>query len=305
MLRAIVFTIGICLACTSYAAEFTYNENVQVGADQGTDLLADGKTWLRTMTTPLDEARREPTYKVFTHIFDFDGKEPITKGAGGKYTHHRGMFIGWSDTLVGDVDYDTWHMSNCTQHHAEWLSLKPAADKATQVNRVEWRAPDGKPFIQEKRTITAHAGGKGIRVFDFQSVLESKAGPIKLRGDLQHAGMQVRMANEVVDHQDSTQYTMPEEAEGHDDDRVTGAWWMCCSPVVGGKRYWVLHMTPQTHPYGVPVYSIRGYARFGAFFEPDLAEGTPLELNFRILLSDHELDPAACERLYQEYVGAK
>jgi hypothetical protein len=60
-------------------------------------------------------------------------------------------------------------------------------------------------------------------------------------------------------------------------------------------------MTPKDHPTGEPVYSIRRYARFGAFFEPDLEEGTPLVLNFRIVLSQSELDQKACEALYKAY----
>ena len=43
-----------------------------------------------------------------THVLDFDGKEPITE-VYGKYTHHRGLFIGWKDTIVNGVDFDTWH----------------------------------------------------------------------------------------------------------------------------------------------------------------------------------------------------
>nr|MCU0875452.1 PmoA family protein [Pirellulaceae bacterium] len=38
--------------------------------------------------------RFQDTYKPFLHVLDADGKEPITKGPGGFYTHHRGIFIG-------------------------------------------------------------------------------------------------------------------------------------------------------------------------------------------------------------------
>ena len=60
-------------------------------------------------------------------------------------------------------------------------------------------------------------------------------------------------------------------------------------------------MTPQDHPTGVPVYSIRRYARFGAFFESDLAQDKPLTVRFRILVSEAELDQAACQALYEAY----
>ena len=58
------------------------------------DITHDGKTVARVMTA-YDESTPESkheTYKVYTHIFDKHGKAPITKGAGGAFTHHRGIF---------------------------------------------------------------------------------------------------------------------------------------------------------------------------------------------------------------------
>ena len=291
------------LAASASGVQFSFDIDPELGNDTGLDLLGDGAVWLRTMTTELDPERREETYKVYTHIFDFDGEAPITKGAGGKFTHHRGMFIGWNHTKVGDTEYDTWHMKSCAQHHMGWVELAPGEDNATQVEVVDWRDDAGEPFIREVRAITALPGPDGSRIFDFQSTLISLRGAIQLRGDLQHAGMQVRMANEVSEHEDSTNYILPAGIEEQDDNRVEGAWWTCCSPVVRDKRYWIMHMTPRDHPTGVPVYSIRRYARFGAFFEPDLAEGEPLTVRFRILLSENELDQARCQQLYDAYSG--
>ena len=36
------------------------------------------------------------TYKPIFHVMNPQGTAPITKGAGGDFTHHRGWFIGWS-----------------------------------------------------------------------------------------------------------------------------------------------------------------------------------------------------------------
>lgn len=289
----------IILAITGLAApalEFTFEEKPGELV-----LLGDGKPWLSTQTPAFDRASREETYKVFTHVYDFEGEAPITKGAGGKYTHHRGMFIGWRDTVVGGAHYDTWHMKDNYQKHVKWASTKAKDGKAIQVEEVHWCTLKGDPFIKETRTITAGPGPDGTRLFTFESVLESLEGSIQLRGDLQHAGMQVRMANEVSEHEDSTRYIFPAGAEELDDDKVPAAWWMCCSPVVRGERYWVMHMTDKDIPGNkAPVYSIRRYARFGAFFEPDIEKDTPLTMRFRVLLSGKELDQARCEELYKQ-----
>lgn len=273
----------------------------------GADLRVDDVVWLRTMITPHDatsQATREITYKVYTHILDFAGDAPITKGPGGKFTHHRGLFIGWNHTMVRGERYDTWHMSNSYQEHAAWQEQTSGNEQARQAQQIRWNMLKGDTILDETRVIDAKKGENGLRVIDFSSTLQSRAGDIQLRGDLHHAGMQVRLANEVSEHEESTQYILPEGAEERDNDGVFGAWWMCCSAVVRDKRYWLIHMTPPNHPTGQPVYSIRRYARFGAFFEPDLKEGQPLDLSFRVIVSEKELDRAACQRLYDEYAAA-
>jgi len=272
--------------------------------DVSKDLSVGGTPWLRTMITPFDQAREEETYKVYTHVLDFAGEKPITKGPGGLYSHHRGLFIGWKDTLVNGEDCDTWHMPNCLQNHVEWVSVDEGDTASKQVETVSWTTRDGKPFIQEERTIKAAASPEGYRIIDFESELRSVAGDIELKGDLQHAGMQIRMADEVSEHQDTTEYILPEGATENANDEVVGGWWACGSMVVGGKRYWIAHMTPPDHPGGQPVYSIRRYARFGAFTEHTLKEGTPLHLRYRCVVSEKALTRTDCEKLYQDYADA-
>ncbi|GMU93063.1 MAG: hypothetical protein AMXMBFR4_21210 [Candidatus Hydrogenedentota bacterium] len=292
--RGMICIVGVWGLSTTDAFEFAERPD-------RLDLVHEGKVWLSTITPQHDPNNREETYKVYTHVFAFDGSAPLTKGPGGLYTHHRGLFIGWKDTWVGGVDYDTWHMDNCYQKHVEWTELKTGNDAATQVEQLEWRTLDETAFIKEIRSITAFPAQDGSRVIDFESTLTSVSGDIQLKGDLHHAGMQIRMAQEVADHQDSTQYILPEGATQEANDKVPAAWWVCCSPVIAGKRLWIVHMTSPELVTGRPVYSIRRYARFGAFFEPTLLEGNPVTFRFRIVVSEKELDRAACQGLYDEY----
>ena len=248
-------------------------------------LLQDGKPWLSTVVAPYDAAKRDDTYKVFTHIYNFEGTAPITKGGGGKYPHHRGMFIGWKKTTVDGRTFNPWEMSDAYQQHVEWLK-KEAGAAAVQSQKIEWRGNDGTALVNETRTITAAPGADGARVFDFESVLTAPAGvkKVELRGDVQHAGMHVRLANEVSEHEDTTEYIIPEGATEEVNVEVKGVWWVCCSAIVDGKRWWVLHMTDPSLPTGAPDYSVRKYARFGAFFQPDLTPDQPLDLKFRVIV---------------------
>jgi len=297
-MRAMTIALAmVATGCAGAAQEFEF--------EQGLDLRVHGQPWLRTLTTPHLRKHHETTKKVFTHIYDFQGEAPITKGAGGKYSHHRGLFIGWKDTLVNDRDYDTWHMPECYQEHREWKALEAHADRVRQVETVGWFTPEGDRFIKEERRIAVSEHPRGYRVIDFASTLHSEAGSIPLRGDLQHAGMQVRLANEVARHERTTRYLLPEGAKERSDDKVVGGWWACCSAEVRGTRYWVLHMTPPDHPTGEPVYSIRRYGRFGAFFEHTLEEGEPFEVHFRVVVSQETLSHRACERLYTTYAESR
>lgn len=267
------------------------------------DLHVTGQPWLRTVTPDYEPRgrEREETYKVFTHLYNFDGDALLTKGSGGLYTHHRGLFIGWMDTSFGDQTVDTWHMRGCYQTHLEWLEQEVGESESRQVELIEWRDRSDVPFIRETRTIAARVGEGGLRIVDFQSRLEAVDHPVTLRGDLQHAGMQIRLANEVSDHPETTQYILPDIAEVQEDDEVVGAWWAGCNADIGDNRYGFIHMTRPDHPTGVPVYSIRPYGRFGAFSEHEVEPGEPLVLNYRIVVSDAPMDRPACDALYKAY----
>jgi len=272
------------------------------GFESSMRLELGGQTWLETMTTPFHPEREEETTKVFTHVYDFAGEAPITKGPGGRFSHHRGMFIGWRHTHVGDEDYDTWHMrgTNVQQHRA-WERLSGGGEEAVQVQHIDWAPRDGEPFIQERRTIRIAPDDAGRRVIDFTSELTALHSDIQLRGDSHHAGMQIRMSNEVTEHEDTTEYILPEGAEFIENEEVTGANWLCGSFLVGGKRYWVIHMTaPDIVGEGF-LYSTRLYGRFGAFWEPDLPEGQPQEFRFRLVISESPLDRETCQQLYDAW----
>ena len=88
-----------------------------------------------------------------------------------------------------------------------------------------------------------------------------------------------------------------------ENDEVSDAWWAVCNAEIGGKKYWVMHMTPPDNPTGIKLYSIRPYARFGAFFEPDVKKDHPLTLTFRIVVSETPIDQARADTLYHEYAS--
>lgn len=294
-------SLAMMLACVATAC----GAQGPVEEPEGRDIKGpDGAPWLRLMTPEYDRKNREGTYKTYTHLLDFNGEGLLTKGAGGKFSHHRGLYIGWNKTQTEDREYDSWHMKNCFQQLNGEVAIEETDDAVHLSFQVDWRPIQGEAFVREDREHHLFAGPNGARIVDFVSTLHAIGGPIALRGDLQHAGMQIRLANEVSEHEETTEYILPEGAEELDDDKVVGAWWVTCSAIIEGKRYWFVHMTAPDLPGGVPVYSIRRYARFGAFFEPDLAPDTPMTLRFRVVASEEPLDQAASQALYDAYVAS-
>lgn len=279
-------------------------------AEQGCMLFFNNHPWLFTVTEPFDPARFEYTYKVYTHIYDPETDLLLTKGPGGKYTHHRGLFIGWKQTEVEDAVYDTWHMKApgvkggrpCYQELVRWIERSENGASATQKAEIAWRdAKTRNAFIEETRQISIREQD-GKRYIDFASSLRNPGKKaIQLKGDPQHAGMQLRLANEVSEHEESTSYVLPDGVTVDKDDVTTPCNWACGIFTVNGRQRWIVHMTAPGFIDGAPVYSIRKYGRFGAFWETQIHPGDTLATRFRIVVSTTALTTEACEALYQEY----
>ena len=71
-------------------------------AGKHVDLLKDGKKIARYVYERMDPKDRERTYKPFHHVYQANGKDFLTKGPGGKYTHHRGIYFGFSKCTAQD-----------------------------------------------------------------------------------------------------------------------------------------------------------------------------------------------------------
>ncbi len=97
-----------------------------------------------TAYDPSSKESRLETYKVYTHVFDKEGKEPITKGAGGDYTHHRGIFLGWSKTKFDGKGIDSWHMKGCVQVYQKILAEETGEHSAKLTVLIHWQTDDGK-----------------------------------------------------------------------------------------------------------------------------------------------------------------
>jgi hypothetical protein len=267
------------------------------------DVLLDGKIAARYVyahdtSTP---ARRLETYKTYVHVFDAKGKAPITKGAGGDFTHHRGIFIGWNKIGFNGKTYDRWHMNNGEQVHQKFLDRKAGADEAVVACLLHWNDEAGKPIVEETRTLTFRRAPAPARlVVDFATALAAPNGDVQLGGDPEHAGIHYRPANEVA--RKETVYVYPKEgANAHKDLDYP---WVGETVVLDGKKYSVVEMNHPQNPKGTKYSAYRDYGRFGAFFTAAIKQGESLAVKYRFLVADGEMPPAeAIQRSWDAFAG--
>lgn len=281
---------------TSSAQGFAFTET-----EKSLRLLYDGRPFAETMVEPFSPARSEDTYKVYTHLYDVTGKYLLTKGPGGKFPHHRGLFIGWRETTVGGRTFDTWHMKDCYQEHRSWLIHEASPQRAIQRERIAWCDLQDQCFLEEEREIIFQTEAIGTRVITFHSVLTPTEGTVQFRGDPHHAGMHVRLANEVSEHEDTTEYVWPAGTVVEKDDVVNGTWWVAVKAHIENRDWYFLHITQRT-PTGLPPrYSVRKYGRFGAYFEAEADPAHPLHTAFQVVVSEKPLTVEECARRCQAF----
>ncbi len=266
---------------------------------------------LRYEMPKLDETSamtRENTFKVFHQVFD-DGKM-ITKGPGGKFTHHRGLFYGFMKASYGKNTVDIWHCKGQThQAHDRILDETPANPViGRHLVAVGWNGVGGKTFATELRELAA-VPLPGGTLIDFASRLTPKGEDVKLDGDPQHAGFHFRASNEVADRTTKETYFVRPDGVGKKGTEVN--WpgnkkhadlpWLGMSFVVGDQRYTVGYLDHPDNPKEAR-YSERTYGRFGSYFVTTVKQDAPLVVRYRVWVQKGEMKPEELAALAKAFV---
>jgi hypothetical protein len=289
-------------------------------AGKHAELSFGSRPLLRYMYEPLDDsspARREETYKVFHQVYDPSGQYLVTKGAGGAYTHHRGLFYGFNKISYGDGKVaDTWHCTgDAHQSHDGFLATEAGPVLGRHRLKIGWHGVNKDVFATEEREMTVYrqpeADGKpASTLIEFASILRPTDSDVQLAGDPQHAGFQFRASNEVAAKTKEQTYYLRTDGIGKPGDyRNWGAQadqvnfpWKGMSFVVGDKRYTVANLDRPQNPKPSR-FSERDYGRFGSYFEYQLTKDKPLELNYRIYLQPGEMTVEQIAALDADFVA--
>ena len=129
-----------------------------------------------TLMTNRRPQRREGDLQALPARLRRGGEAPITKGPGGLYPHHRGIFIGWMKMKFDGKSYDRWHMKGGEIVHQKFLAQKAGLpDEAMCTSLIHWNEPDGKAFLVEERTMTFRRGPELRAAWRSTSILRSAA----------------------------------------------------------------------------------------------------------------------------------
>ena len=267
------------------------------------DVLQNGKIVGRYMdaldlSTP--QARVE-TYKPFLHVFDAEGKAPITKGPGGEYTHHRGIMAGWMKIGFNGKCYDRWHMKGGEQVHQKFTAQQADAEHATFTSLIDWLDENRKPIVQEERTMTFRsAPAPAYILIDFVSKMKTPNGEVSLDGDPEHAGVQFRPANEV--DRTKTIYVFP--GENVDPHKSLDLPWMGESFSLNGKRYSAVAMNHPGNPKATKISAYRDYGRFGFFPKTVIKAGESFTFRYRFVVAEGEMPPVGLiQKTWNDFAG--
>ena len=149
---------------------------------------------MKYMDQPIDESSQElceKTFKVYHHVYDPEGDQLITKGPGGLYTHHRGLFYGFQRITYnnGKDHCNIWECPDAFQSHEGVISHEAGPVLGRHLLKIDWHAEKTGVFAHEEREMTAYHVPGGTLI-DFVSTLRAADGPVHLDGDPQHAGFQ-------------------------------------------------------------------------------------------------------------------
>jgi hypothetical protein len=261
------------------------------------DVFLDGRPVARYMYA-FDETtgpKHEETYKPFLHLFDADGKSFITKGAGGYFTHHRGIFYGWQGmTFKGTKGINIWEMIAGNQIHQKFTVQKAEADQATFTSQINWKLKDGTVVLEEERTFTFHrAAAPTLALIDFSSTVKAVSGDVVLdtNTNAEHGGVHFRAADEKEGlDKKATKFLYVAAADWMPGDpaktsKIVGPW-AAMDFTINGKTYCAEEMSSPSNPQKIEWSAYRDYARFGAFFPGnEVKEGKTFTLNCRFWIT--------------------
>lgn len=243
-----------------------------------------------------DPAQPELTCKVYHHVFAPDGRL-LTKGEGGDFQHHRGLFVGWNKTRRGKDYFDFWHCQNGERQ--QFVSFAADGPSGAQTSDIDWLDQNGAVIVHERRSLRASELAADVTRLDLQIVLTAPT-TVALDGDPQHSGQQFR-ALDLFAPADAAKvrYLRPQGAAAHGNDVWTECRWIAAILPLPEGPVTVLRVEDPHNPPAT--WSTRDYGRFGAMHRTVVRQGNALRLRYGYAIALGERDADWCAATAQSF----
>ena len=282
------------LALTSSALAF----DISVAEKDHVAVANDGKVVAKLMmandlSTP---EKHHDTYKPYMHVFSVDGATRLTKGPGFTFTHHRGIFLGFSNLDCGGIPYYDGYMKGGDQ-----VVTKVTPGENTFTAHIDWQGDTTAPFLTEERRFSFTTPAKPFYLgIEMNSALKTVSGEADISGDPEHAGAQFR-PSELVDTQ-STTYIFPgEKIDAH---KVKDLPWAAEVFTIEGKTFTVVILNHPDNPKDTATSAYRDYGRFGMFPKGKATAEAPFKLRYQWLVAEGDVrDAAVFQSAWNAFTG--
>ena len=132
---------------------------LQDDAGNHLDVLLDGRIAARYMYAydKSSPERLAETYKPYLHVFDAEGRQPITKGPGGLFPTTAASSSAGERSRSREGLRPLAHEGR-RDRPPEVPRPKGRPEEAAFTSLTHWNDPAGKPILVEERTMTFHRG---------------------------------------------------------------------------------------------------------------------------------------------------
>jgi hypothetical protein len=254
-----------------------------------------------------DTAKQEETKKVFHHVYGFHGEGYITKGAGGLWGHHRGIWVGWSDVTSGGKTQNFWECPDGNSQRHEKFNVDrdiEAPNMARKSSVTAWVDATGKTWVKDVREVTSWFPSDGVLALDFSVTLQSPNGDsITMQATPHHGGLQFRGITDSLLPED---FIMPADSKAEQADvwaPTNGNVWVFEKYAVAKHNYGILLMDHPSNPR-IAKTSRRDYGRIGSYYAEGMSGSRQPKMFTRFLIIDLDKNTGMNQAKLQAYYDA-
>ena len=278
--------MNYCLSADFVKSYFTF-----IRTDQGIELKENGKPVFFYQNKQKTLSGQYICNNYLHPLYSLDG-DTLTEESPADHPYHRGVFWTWHQLFIDNESIgDGWINDGISQDVVKTFTSE-TAEFARITTEVMWKSSvfrNGKPFMNERTTITAHKTESDIRKIDFEITLSALVDGLQIGGSADEKGyggfcVRMKLPDNLVFTSDKGPVT-PKELQ------VKAGPWMDFSGSFGNdlkKSGITILCHPSVKDYPEPwILRLKGSMQnivFPGRNRIDLPAGKPVVLNYRIII---------------------